>query len=84
MTIVNIQEAKSQLSSLIQKAMDGEEVIIADNEEHKVILKAITKKPVRKRELGLYKDRIKIIGSWEEGDEEVMKLMLESKLFPDE
>ncbi|HMS69788.1 MAG: type II toxin-antitoxin system Phd/YefM family antitoxin [Saprospiraceae bacterium] len=31
MIIVNIQEAKSNLSALIQKALNGEEVIIAKN-----------------------------------------------------
>lgn len=85
MTIVNIHEAKTNLSSLIQKALDGEEVIIAKNNEPVVTLKAIPKKKLhKKRVAGLYKDKIKIIGNWEEGDMLVEKLLTESVLFPDE
>ena len=85
MTIVNIHEAKTNLSSLIQKALDGEEIIIAKNNEPVVTLKAIPKKKLnKKRVAGLYKDKINIIGNWEEGDMLVEKLLTESVLFPDE
>ena len=48
---VNIHEAKSQLSRLIQQCVDGEEVIIARNNHPVVRLQAIKPKS-KKRELG--------------------------------
>ncbi|MDD2893284.1 MAG: type II toxin-antitoxin system prevent-host-death family antitoxin [Halothiobacillaceae bacterium] len=48
---VNIHEAKSQLSKLIQRTLDGEEVIIARNNQPIVRLQRIDK-PRRKRQLG--------------------------------
>jgi prevent-host-death family protein len=82
MTIVNIHEAKTQLSKLIKLVLEGEEVIIAKNNDPLVTIKPIEKK--KKRKPGLLKGKIKIIGDWEEADNEVEKLLLESKIFPDE
>ena len=57
---VNIHEAKSQLSRLIQQSLDGEEVIIARNNHPVVRLQAI--KPVsKKRELGSLRGLVKSI-----------------------
>lgn len=60
MTIVNIHEAKTQLSALIQKVLDGEEVIIAKNNEPVVTLNKYT---MRKTRTGWGKLKGKIIES---------------------
>lgn len=57
---VNIHEAKSQLSRLIQRSLDGEEVIIARNNHPVIRLQAI-KQPTTKRKLGSLKGLIKSI-----------------------
>jgi len=57
---VNIHEAKSQLSRLIQRSLDGEEVIIARNNLPVIRLQAI-KPPVQKRKLGSLQGLIKSI-----------------------
>lgn len=48
---VNIHEAKSQLSRLIQAALNGEEVVIARNNQPIVRLQPIAQ-PLSKRKLG--------------------------------
>lgn len=48
---VNIHEAKTRLSQLIQCVLDGEEVIIARNNQPVVRLEAIIRTPA-KRKLG--------------------------------
>ena len=52
MTQVTIHEAKTHLSKLIQRALAGEEIIIARGKEPVVKLVAITK-PKRQRRLGM-------------------------------
>jgi prevent-host-death family protein len=49
-TVVNVHEAKTHLSRLIQAVLDGEEVIIARNGKPCVRLSAV--EAPRKRELG--------------------------------
>ena len=51
MTQATIHEAKTHLSRLIRKALDGEEVIIANRDKPLVRLEAI-KPPKAKRRLG--------------------------------
>ena len=48
---INIHEAKSNLSRLIQMALDGKEVVIARNNQPVVRLQALTRPPA-KRKLG--------------------------------
>ncbi len=57
---VNIHKAKSDLSRLIQRSLNGEEVIIARNNEPVVRLQAI-KRPVTKRNLGSLHGLVKSI-----------------------
>lgn len=51
---VNIHDAKSQLSRLIQLSLEGEEVVIAKNNQPVVRLQAI-KPAIKKRQLGSMK-----------------------------
>ncbi|SAK78952.1 prevent-host-death protein [Caballeronia temeraria] len=58
MQTVNIHEAKSQLSRLIEAAVNGEEVVIAKAGTPVVRLVSVEQKP--KLRLGLMKGKIKI------------------------
>ncbi len=81
MSIVNIHEAKTNLSALIQKALAGEEVIIAKNNNPVVILKPIVKIG-QKRKGGSLKGKIKILEDWSKSDKEVEDLLINSSLLP--
>ena len=53
----NIHEAKAQLSKLVQKAMMGEEIIIA--KDNKPVAKIVSLHPVKpRRNLGSAKDKL--------------------------
>ena len=52
----NIHEAKARLSELVQKAMLGEEVIIA--RDNKPVAKIVPYRPARRRKLGSAKRKI--------------------------
>ena len=71
METVNIHDAKSQLSALINKVLNGEKIIIARNNQPVVELVALKK---QKRVAGQLKGKIKIIGTWEESDVAVNEL----------
>ena len=68
---VNMHEAKSQLPSLIERALAGEEVIIARAGHPVVTLKPVVAKP--RRELGFARDvTSEVEGCWApKTDEEV-------------
>jgi len=73
---VNVHEAKSQLSKLIEKAMNGEEVVIAKAGKPMVKLTKV-KAPGKKRNFGNFE------GKWEEPDPDWWKPMTdeEAKAF---
>ena len=68
---VNMHEAKSQLSSLIERTLAGEEVIIARAGRPVVTLKPVVAKPGR--ELGMARDVTTEVDGWDAAmtDEEV-------------
>ena len=57
--IVNMHEAKTQLSKLVERAREGQEVVIAKDGEPMVRLVAVEAKP-RKRRIGIYQGLFKI------------------------
>lgn len=67
--IVNVSEAKANLSKLIDMAYQGEEVIIAKNNLPLVELQLY--KPKEKRKLGLLTGKIQIPEDFLEEDEEI-------------
>lgn len=81
MQIVNIHEAKTNLSKLIEKTLNGEEVIIAKAGEPLVEL-VVHKKKLKPRKLGLLKGKIVIPDNFDDEDEEINKLFYEGELFP--
>ena len=71
---VNVHEAKTNLSKLIQKVVDGEEVIIAKGNQPVVKMVLVDKlKP--KRRLGTAKGMIKISDDFDEPLEDLTEYM---------
>jgi prevent-host-death family protein len=62
---VNVHEAKTNLSKLIQKVVDGEEVIIARGNQP-IIKLVLIEKSKPKRRLGTAKGKIKIFDDFNE------------------
>ena len=83
MKIVNIHEAKTGLSALIQLVLNGEKVIIANNNQPVVELKPLNQ-TAKKRIPGLLKGKIAILEDWEEADKEIEELFENSEIFPNE
>jgi prevent-host-death family protein len=67
---VSVYEAKSKLSQMINKALEGEDVVITRNGEETVRLTPVRKK---KRDwIGMYKGQIKIADDFDSLDDETM------------
>ena len=83
MKIVNIHEAKSQLSRLIQEVLNGERIVIAKNNEPVAELKPFTNSGKRWG-YGILRGKIQMKGDWHETDKELEDLLLGSNPKPDE
>jgi antitoxin (DNA-binding transcriptional repressor) of toxin-antitoxin stability system len=59
-TTVTVQEAKAQLFELIHLAEQGEEIIIAQDDEAKVKLVPLPRKNIGKRVFGEYRGKIRM------------------------
>ena len=70
--IVNVSEAKTNLSKLIDMAYHGEEVIIAKN--NLPLVQLVPHKPREKRKLGLLKGQINIPDDFMDEDEEIEEM----------
>lgn len=81
MQIVNIHEAKTNLSKLIEKTLNGEEVIIAKAGKPKVKL-SVYKEKLKPRKGGLLKGKIWVSPDFDEEDEEINKMFYEGEIFP--
>ena len=80
---VNMHEAKSQLSRLAKAAWEGEDVVIAKAGEPYLRLVPYREQKAR-RKLGVLEGQIWIAPDFDEPDEELMDLIEQSKVFPDE
>jgi prevent-host-death family protein len=67
--IINVSEAKTNLSKLIDMAYHGEEIIIAKN--NLPLVELVKHKPKKKREFGLLKGKIDIPDDFMEEDDEI-------------
>ena len=67
--IINVSEAKINLSKLVDMAYHGEEVIIAKN--NLPLVELIAHKPKAKRKLGLLAGQIDIPDDFMDEDEEI-------------
>jgi prevent-host-death family protein len=71
--MVNMHEAKTQLSKLVAAVVEGEEVVIA--KAGKPVAKLVMyREAVLPRELGLLRGQIKILPGFDEMDEEIADL----------
>ncbi len=73
MTVVNIHEAKTHLSRLVERAAAGEEVVIA--KAGKPMAKLVPYQEEREpRQLGAWKGKVWIAPDFDETDEEIIRL----------
>lgn len=73
MQTYNIHEAKTNLSKLIEKTQNGEEVVIA--KAGKPVAKlSVYKEKLNPRKLGLWKGKVWIAGNFNGEDPEINKL----------
>lgn len=70
--IINISEAKTKLSKLVEMACNGEKVIIA--KDNLPLVELVAYKPKAKRKLGLLAGQIKIPDDFLNMDEEISKM----------
>lgn len=82
MTTVNIHEAKSQLSKLIELALSGQEVVIAKAGKPKVRLIPVENE--EKSRFGMDEGKIWMADDFNELPEDILELMSDPKIFPDE
>ena len=82
---VNMHEAKTHLSKLVQAVLDGEQVILAHNGEAVVQITKYT--PVKhKRKPGSLKGQIWLADDWDspETNRIINEMMIPKTIFPDE
>ena len=73
MLTTNIYQAKTNLSKLIEKVLQGEEVVIA--KAGKPVAKLVEyKKPLKHRKLGLWKGKVWVSDDFDDEDPEINKL----------
>ena len=80
---VNMHEAKSQLSRLGRLAWEGKEIVIAKAGEPYLRLEPYRER-VKKRKLGGLEGQIWMSDDFDEDDEELLREIEHSKIFPDE
>jgi prevent-host-death family protein len=71
--IVTVTEAKTQLSNLIERACDGEEIVIRRGQRPVVKLVRYDEPPVRRR-MGDLRGKIWMSDDFDEPDEEIERL----------
>ena len=82
MTKVNIHEAKTNLSKLLEKVDEGEEVVIAKNGVPKARL--IRYEEDGKDWFGMDAGKVWIAEDFDELPEDILEMMSDPKIFPDE
>lgn len=82
MTQVNIHEAKTRLSELLERVQNGEEVIIAKAGKPIARL-ARLEQITKKRQPGRLAGRLQIKEDFATADAEIQKMFDDSRIFPD-
>lgn len=82
MTKVNMHEAKSRLSQLVEMAKNGEEVVIAKNGIPEARLVPFKRKP--KDWFGMDEGKGWMADDFNELPDDILDLMSDPKIFPDE
>ena len=79
MQLVNIHQAKTNLSKLIEKTLNGEDIIIA--KAGKPVAKLVAyKEKIKPRKPGLLKGKIWISDDFNDEDPEINKLFYEGNI----
>ena len=83
MVIVNMHAAKTQLSKLVERALAGEEIVVAKAGKPLVKLVPVAEKPAKRR-LGLWEGKIWLADGWDsdELNEEIARDFYEGEIFP--
>jgi prevent-host-death family protein len=78
---VNMHEAKTHLSKLVERVERGEEIVISRAGKPAAKLVPI---PTGKRKLGVWKGKVQMPSDeeWEEMDREIAESFEESEIFP--
>ncbi len=82
MTKVNMHDAKSRLSQLVEMAKNGEEVVIAKNGVPEARLVPFNPRP--KNWFGMDEGKIWMANDFNELPDDILDLMSDPKIFPDE
>jgi prevent-host-death family protein len=82
---VNMHEAKTHLSKLVERVEGGEEIVISRAGKPAAKLVPVSKKP-GKRTLGGWEGRMRLPTDeeWEKMDKEIEQMFEESEIFPGE
>lgn len=78
MQIINIHQAKTNLSKLIEKTQKGEDIIIAKAGKPVAKLTAY-KEPLKPRKLGLWKGKVWVSPDFDEESDEINELFYGKK-----
>lgn len=84
MTLINIYEAKTNLSKLLERVALGEEIIIAKAGKPIARLAPLVDKPVTLRVPGLLKGKITYSPDWEETPQDVIDSFNNSHILGEE
>lgn len=79
--ITNIAEAKAQLSKLVERAEQGETIIIGRNDRPVAMLVPYRKPPAR-RQPGGWEGRVWIAPDFDEPDERIRRMFEEGSVEP--
>lgn len=82
MKVTNIHEAKTQFSRLVDRAAEGEEIIIAKAGKPVAKLVAYTKPHPSKRKPGAWKGKVWISPDFDKEDKEIEALFYEGPIEP--
>jgi prevent-host-death family protein len=80
-TTLNLYEAKTHLSSLVERAAAGEEIVIAKAGKPMARLVALGRKPLRS---GLLKGKVWMADEFDDTSDEIIRSFEESEIFPPE
>lgn len=81
---VNVHQAKTQLSKLIEMALKGEEVVIARNGEPVVKLVPVSGLELPPRKPGSWKGKVWIAPDFDDTPEDLIDEFYNNPIFPDE
>jgi prevent-host-death family protein len=83
---VNMHEAKTHLSKLVERVEGGEEIVISRAGKPAAKLVPVAQAKPGKRKLGGWEGRMKVPSDeeWKQMDREIEQLFEESEIFPGE